>query len=273
MRQRHSGTPLTAAERQRRRRAKIAADPRLQREHKAKECARWHQRVQSGKVHLIAELTSREQRHQRRRWRQQWNDRMNKKSLTTTTTPSTPVHDHSASVSRQRSSGRKQVRRDRSRAHRRIKLLEAKLAKSVAANNMMRKRLSRERQRKFSSQSTCTSSSAYVDSQNTPRKAARRIMASPRKNARALIYHCSLLSDLRSRLKRMRRTDRRVAVSVFCAAKLLRKHRLMSAVQRDLGLRLRNRQSDNKSKQTRLSRFAAAHSKRNLLQAFFEHCN
>jgi len=134
----HATTPLTAAERQRRRRAKIAADPVLQREFKANECARWRKRVQSHKVKLIADLTPREQRQQRRRWRKQWKERINKKSLSIATAPSTPVHDYSASVSRQRSSGRKQVRRDRSQAYRRIKQLEAKLAKSVATNNMIR---------------------------------------------------------------------------------------------------------------------------------------
>ena len=52
-------TPLTAAERQRRRREKIAADPVALKEFKAKECARWHQRVQSHKVKLIGDLTPR----------------------------------------------------------------------------------------------------------------------------------------------------------------------------------------------------------------------
>ena len=264
-------TPLTAAERQRRRREKIAADPVALREFKAKECARWHQRVQSHKVKLIGDLTPREQRHQRRRWRRQWQERVKNKSPTVTEitrTPSTPVGAYSAAVSRQWSSGRKQVRRDRSRAYKRINQLEAKLAKSVASNNMLRKRLSRIH--KFNSESMCDTSTECVDNQNTPRKSARRLMASPRKNARALIYHCSLLGDLRARLKHMRGADRRVAVSVFCAAKLLKKHRLMSAVRRDIGLRPRGQQVNNKNKKLKRSRFAAAHSKRNVVQAFFE---
>jgi len=96
-------------------------------------------------------------------------------------------------------------------------------------------------------------------------------MASPGKNVMALIYHCSLFSDVRTRLNCTRGAERRVAISVFCAAKLLRKHRLMSTVQHELGLTLRNnRQTDNKSRQTRCSRFAVAHSKRNLVQAFFQ---
>jgi len=74
-------TPLTAAERQRQRRAKIVAVPVLHGEFKAKESARWHRRVQSHNVKLIADITPREQRQQQRHWRKKWKERINKKSF------------------------------------------------------------------------------------------------------------------------------------------------------------------------------------------------
>lgn len=66
---------MTAAERQRRRRLKIAGDPQLHDETRAKERARWHQRVANKKVKLIGDLSERGQRSQRKKWREQWFNR------------------------------------------------------------------------------------------------------------------------------------------------------------------------------------------------------
>jgi len=70
-----NSTAQTAAERQARRRARIAADPALLAETRAKERLRWHQRVRTGKVKLVADLSDRQKRLKRREWRSRWKDR------------------------------------------------------------------------------------------------------------------------------------------------------------------------------------------------------
>jgi len=65
MKKKKQTTAQTAAERQRKRRAKIAANPMLHHEMKAKERARWHQRVTHHKVKLVNDLSGREKRHKK----------------------------------------------------------------------------------------------------------------------------------------------------------------------------------------------------------------
>jgi len=83
------------------------------------------------------------------------------------------------------SSGWKNVRRDRSAAYRRIKHLEARVSHLQSVNNMLKKRLSRQRQTQASGK--CNGNLDYK--QNTARKSARLTMGSLRKMRRALIYH------------------------------------------------------------------------------------
>lgn len=272
-----NSTAKTVAERQAQRRAKIAADPLLLAEMKGKERLRWHQRVRTGKVKLVTHLSDREKRLKRREWRHRWKDRAAKKktadhdvlphndnTCTNLSTPSTS--GLIVSCSRQHVSGRKKVRRDRSAAYRKIKLLEARLLRSQSVNNMLRKRLSRQQQMQ-----PYESKRKLECESNTPRKTANLTMKSPRKTRRALVYHYSFLSDVRQRANHLKSHERRVAISVICAGKLLKKHRLLSALQRDTGLRIRNHGHQNtKLLNMNKQRFRIVHSKRSAVEAYFQ---
>jgi hypothetical protein len=251
--------PLSAAERQRRRRAKIAADPDLCQEFKAKECDRWHKRVNQHKIKLVADLTAREQRSKRKMWRQKWAERVRKNESVAITHVDITPNTQSNNLSRQSSSGRKKVKRDRSAAYRRMKLLERNLNKAVSVNVKLRKRLSRKRQTNVSN----TSGSVN----NTPRKLAKQTMKSPRKTAKALLYHFSVLSDLKDRMKKNNPEQRRAALQVFCAAKLVKKHRLLFRLRQDIGLRVcrQNKNLTNKNFQ----RMKQVHSKRKAVETYF----
>lgn len=61
--------PLSNAERLRRYREKLKADPERYNEHKKKEKKRYHDNKVYGTVKLINEKTERSQRHQRRKWK------------------------------------------------------------------------------------------------------------------------------------------------------------------------------------------------------------
>ena len=83
-----------------------------------------------------------------------------------------------------------------------------------------------------------------------------------------IINNYSFLSDVRQRTKHLKSHERRVAVSVICAWKLLKKNRMLSSLHRDTGLRRRNHghQKLNMNKQ----RFRIAHTKRKVVETFFQ---
>ena len=63
---------LTNAEKQKRYRDKIKADPTRERIDAENERLRWHERKKAGKVQTINQMTPREQRSQRKKWRQNY---------------------------------------------------------------------------------------------------------------------------------------------------------------------------------------------------------
>jgi len=133
-------------------------------------------------------------------------------------------------------------------------------------NNMLCKRLSRQQQMQ-----PYESKRKLECESNTPRKTANLTMKSPRKTRRALVYHYSFLSDVRQRANHLKSHERRVAISVICAGKLLKKHRLLSALQRDTGLRIRNHGHQNtKLLNMNKQRFRIVHSKRSAVEAYFQ---
>jgi len=119
----------SAAERQRERRARIRADSNLHEQVKQKERERWRLRVAQHKVKTIADMSAREQRYQRKKWRTKWRERQamkNRKGSTNCTEaeesfPVTPI------FSRQKTRGRQLVRRDRAAAYRHIAALKQRL--------------------------------------------------------------------------------------------------------------------------------------------------
>ena len=159
---------------------------------------------------LVADLSDRQKRLKRREWQSRWKGRAAKQKTAHShceipdnnnvcTGLSTPSTSGWMSSSRQHASGRKQVRRDRSAAYRKIKLLEAKLSCCQSVNNMLRKRLSRQQEKQL-----CETERQLQCERNTPRKRAKLIMKSPRKIKRALIYHYSFLSDVRQRTQHLK---------------------------------------------------------------------
>ena len=63
--------PLTAAEKQRRYRERQRSNPLRYDKYLRKEQKRWKERKASGKIKLILDMTPRDQRQQRRKWKSQ----------------------------------------------------------------------------------------------------------------------------------------------------------------------------------------------------------
>jgi len=133
--------PLSAAEKQRRYRQRLKdKDSDAARE---KERRRWHQRKAAGKITAIGDLTERQQRAKRRYWRQQNKLRAQRKqeavaqaevdqdeiaSLIECSTPGGSCISANSGSSRQKIRGRKEKRKDRSAAYRKIHALEKQVS-------------------------------------------------------------------------------------------------------------------------------------------------
>lgn len=73
--------PLSAAEKQRRYRARRDADPVKRAEYLEKERQAWHNKKAKGKIKMIGDLSSRSQRKLRRQWREAQKRHRKKSSL------------------------------------------------------------------------------------------------------------------------------------------------------------------------------------------------
>ena len=221
----------TAAERQRERRARIKSDKQLYEQMKQKERERWRERVAQHKVKTVADMSAREVRYRRKHWRDKWKERqaniiVNESNVTDSSLIVTPN-----SVSRQKERGREVVRRDRAAAYRRIVVLEHKLHTAERTVAKLRKRELRLRNKNKNKDID-----SKPESRLTPRKLTTRIMSSPRKTRKTLLLHYSMMTDVRASLSNVSRQHRKIALSVLCATKLVRKHRLQAFMRKSIGI-------------------------------------
>ena len=261
--------PKSAAERQRERRARVKADSSLNEQVKQRERDRWQRRVAQHKVKTIADMSAREQRYQRKKWRQKWNERQTKRKMTTNEAaevesvgPHFPV---TPSSSRQKLRGRQLVRRDRAAAYRHIAALKQRLYSAQKTISRLRKRELRSRM-----QRNREADSKTPDSLMTPRKLVEKTMSSPRKNRKALLLHYSVMSDFGTRLKSISGKQRKVARSVLCATQLVKKHRLQSFMRKSFGIPRMENQNSKNTEQKMSKRSVLSEIKKDIVRDFFE---
>lgn len=125
---------LTAKERARRWRERQKNDPEKHQRYLENEKERYRSRKNSGKLKCISELTERQKRSVRKRWRKNQKQKREKDKdianlITVNTPPDSPGNEDIYLVDGRRSSGRKKVRRDRAKAYREVKKLKVKLQK------------------------------------------------------------------------------------------------------------------------------------------------
>jgi len=142
----------------------------------------------------------------------------------------TPLHSRTP-LSQQKVRGRRLVRKDRCAAYRRIENLENQVRSAERRAEMYRKRLTRSSPGN-PGQSQATNDIALETSHETPRKLTRKTMLSPRKTRKTLLLYYSIADGV----KRAERRDKRITASVLCAAKLVKKHRLLSLLRHSIGV-------------------------------------
>lgn len=146
--------PISGKERQRRWRERKKADTESHEKYLQAERDRYAQRKLAGKRKAVADMTPREQRKQRKKWVKQQKDyrerqtavaERQKAAANFMTPPSSPCPDAAPqpSISNNKVRGRKQVRRDRAKAYRKIEKLTVKLHHSQLATKRVQKRYER----------------------------------------------------------------------------------------------------------------------------------
>lgn len=148
---------------ERKRRQRIKDNPKLQEKESQKEHERYLIRKEKVQIKLIKNLTKREQRAQRKKWKENTQNKRKREKILkeindieNSTHPSSPISTLSASMqpaenpenhisvsgSSRRLAGRKRIRRDRSKAVRKLKKLELELQSERRKSNRFKKRYS-----------------------------------------------------------------------------------------------------------------------------------
>ena len=177
------------------------ADPTRRELYLNKEHEKYKQDLLRGKRKLISDMTEREARKTRRQWKKrQRRCRLLGAQAAAKTPPASPTQDAepSSHQSRQKVRGRKQLRREKTAAYRRIKILEAELVKCRKKAEAYKKRYQRCKNK---------SNSSHCQSQTkmTPRTKTRKLLANFSHNKAAvrktLVFHYALIDDIKTDTK------------------------------------------------------------------------
>ena len=258
---------LTNAEKQKRYRDKIKADPTRERIDAENERLRWHERKKAGKVQTINQMTPREQRSQRKKWRQNYQNckfrkeeekklRAQEENVCQHTPPTSPnaqlddaqpaegaepMAPPACNSSRQKKKGRKTLRRNRTASYREIKRLEMMLKMEKKKAEKYRKQAQRTKVKiQFPKNRKASEVPSYDDSQVTPRKRARRFLqqSSPRRLQKELVFHYSLSHRLRERYARMKndRKQGQLISKIFGSRSTLKKYKTIKKTTQEFGV-------------------------------------
>ena len=193
--------PLSAAEKQRRYREKRDKEPERRGKFLQEQRKRYDKDI--GKRKVVSEMTSRENRCQRRYWKEKQNiSRQKRKAVANTiglTPPHSPVNDMQAGPSRQIVQVKRQRSRENSKLNREKSMLLSKLKLAERRAQMYRKRWQRLNDSK----------TPYTD--NSPRTKTDTLLRFYSKSVvrKTLDFHHILLAQLRDNCKQRR--NRRTA--------------------------------------------------------------
>lgn len=243
--------PTSAAERTRKYRAKIKADPEKYLAAKAKDRACWKIRREMGKVKTIAELTPREKRARRRYWHDHNIKRKARRQqratspATTSTAAATPTPMPHPSHQKQR--GQKTKRRDRASAYRRIDSLKDAIAKLTKQKEKYRKQTARAKK------SNKVVNQGRRGQGASPRKCAKELLTkNTRKVHRELTFHYAVLHQLRQKYREKSTAKAQVLSKVFGKANILNKYRCIQRAKQEFGFSRKAMKSNRKRNNTDL---------------------
>ena len=249
--------PLSAKERMKKYRQRIKENPILHEEYLQRERERWKKRRDEGKCpKLISEMNEREKRKKRRYWKNEIQNRRDKKKQNDdlirnasvfNSPPNSPDHSNNAA-----GRGRRRVQRDRAKAYKKIKKLEEELIKRSREADKYRKRFERLRKKKTAVKN---------------KYKLRLIMKESKlrgKLKQQLLLHCVVAQEIKRKMKsrKLLNKEQKRLLSSVVSRKILKKYNLMSISNEVLGIS-NKRLKFNEIKETRnkTERFRRARNK------------
>ena len=217
--------PLTNAEKQRRYRAKRNADAARRGVYLEKEKQKYMQDKELGKKKLIKDMTPREHRCAKKQWKMHKQSAKRRQTLhkNQLTPPQSPALSPPIQESRQKLQGRKLKNRSKSKAQRKVVLLQKQLTQEKKKADMYRKRLERlsKRENKV---------------QDTPRSKTRNLLRhlSQKTVKKTLLFHNVLLDAIKQKYKSGGQKSKKY-ISDMLRGNILRKYKLKTHAAREIG--------------------------------------
>ncbi|XP_028254033.1 uncharacterized protein LOC114441699 isoform X2 [Parambassis ranga] len=220
--------PLTAAEKQRRYRARRDADPGRRQKYLQKEHDKYRSDIESGKKKRIYNVSEREKRRRRRKWRETYHRLKARKEaqeliITPPDTPQvSPVDpaDPQPRISRQQNEGRRRSRKKIKKLKEQIQELQMLLKKQVRKTEKYKKQTQRMKKNNPS-----------------PRKKVKKQMRQLPREAiqKTLLFHEALVQDIRNKYTKAQGEKERQIIAKIVTGKVLKKYRLQRFALNSLG--------------------------------------
>ena len=262
---------VSAAERLRKYRAEIKADPIRYAEYLQKERERYQKRKEDGKIKSIAELSNREKRRKRKDWRKKKHEqkkrqlkvKLGMQYIGQNTPPRTPESANEIQPEQilqeqppretRRERGRKKVKRSRSAAYRTIEILKKEIIKKEKAAEKYRKRYERLKKKTETSVSkakTIQENGSVTEETQSPRSKTKRQLEGSRhitkKVKKQLLYHNVVIEQLRTKYNSLENESDRQVFSKILAGNVLKKYRMVGESLKYFGMSRRRMVSNEK---------------------------
>ena len=229
---------MSNAERQRKFRQNRDKDANKRQIYLNKEKERFQRDKKSGKKKNIANMTDRENRSTRKRWRnQKRKDRaIQKQKSTGLTPPNSPDSDDTLPLPQQQMSHQKcqsikKKKKEMSKCYRDNNKLKQQLLEQAKKIEMFRKRWYREKEKNKSPQIP-----------DTPRTKTRKLLRnlSKKQVKKSLVFHYALMDQLKeSYTKRLKKAEKRQMTKILSGS-ILRKYKMKTIALKQCGIDTRN---------------------------------
>lgn len=241
---------LSAAEKQRRYRQRRDTDPERRKQYLEKGKARYTSDLATGKRKNAAQMSVREKRITRRRWRLQKKDLKKRKQQleNLVTPPSSPARPTEPDVPRPTRSSARTINEENTPKSERDKQIAKKtrvakcfrdLARKTFTIKILQKKMKYLKKRLIREQVKTTTIPGEED---TPRKKTRQVMRTSKKTiSRTLLFHHTILAQMKKDQK-----EGQKYLTSLASGQLLRKYKLRTRAFRTLGCHFRKKSSNNK---------------------------
>lgn len=235
--------PLSAKERQRRRREKIKNDPVKFAEHKDKERQRWHKRKSQGKVKTVSEMSERENRKQKRDWKDRQRKCRSKNATQLSNSQNFELYLERIENQVQHTAAKRKEKSPRysyNRAQKKLDQLNKKLSEECIKHKKESGRYKQKYYRMLRQVSDVTT---------TPRKTVKKMFHSGTKSVlrKKLLFSEVLFAQLRQKYRNASSEKEKRGMTNVLSGKIIAKYRMQNMLRNTIGLSRRQCQNNTKT--------------------------